>query len=79
MRIVLRVAELQGAEQLIDISQAHIDGCIYTGPASLRFAEQLVEWGAQVRVPTTLNSISVDQCRWRAQDIAPLSASLPAR
>lgn len=71
MRIVLRVAELQGAEQLIDISQAHIDGCIYTGPASLRFAEQLVEWGAQVRVPTTLNAISVDQCRWRAQGIDP--------
>ncbi|EHJ92685.1 cis-3-hydroxy-L-proline dehydratase [Vreelandella boliviensis] len=71
MRIVLRMAELQGADQLIDISQAHIDGCIYTGPASLRFAEQLVEWGAQVRVPTTLNSISVDQCRWRAQGIDP--------
>ncbi|TVU89890.1 cis-3-hydroxy-L-proline dehydratase [Vreelandella titanicae] len=71
MRIVLRMAELQGADQLIDISQAHIDGCIYTGPASLRFAEQLVEWGAQVSVPTTLNAISVDQCRWRVQGIDP--------
>ena len=65
MQIVLRMAELQGAPRLVDVTQAHIDGCIYTGPASLRFAEQLVRWGAKVRVPTTLNSISVDQRRWR--------------
>lgn len=71
MRIVLRMAELQGAGELIDIAQAHIDGCIYTGPASLRFARQLVDWGARVRVPTTLNAISVDQRRWRAQGIDP--------
>ena len=71
MQIVLRMAQLQGAEQLIDITQAHIDGCIYTGPASLRFARQLVEWGAKVRVPTTLNSISVDQRRWRELGIDP--------
>nr|WP_314421009.1 aconitase family protein [uncultured Pseudomonas sp.] len=71
MQIVLRMAQLQGAEQLLDISQAHIDGCIYTGPASLRFARQLVEWGAKVRVPTTLNSISVDQRRWRELGVDP--------
>lgn len=72
MQIVLRLAELQGAQRLIDVTQAHIDGCIYTGPASLRFAQQLVQWGAKVRVPTTLNSISVDQRRWRELGIDPL-------
>lgn len=71
MQIVLRMGELQGAEHLVDVTQAHIDGCIYTGPASLRFAEQLVQWGAKVRVPTTLNSISVDQRRWRELGIDP--------
>ncbi|CAN7560295.1 aconitase family protein [Pseudomonas sp. LjRoot277] len=71
MQIVLRMAELQGARHLVDVTQAHIDGCIYTGPASLRFAEQLVQWGAKVRVPTTLNSISVDQRRWRELGIDP--------
>ncbi|MFS2198066.1 aconitase X [Pseudomonas sp. Pseusp3] len=71
MQIVLRMAELQGADQLVDVTQAHIDGCIYTGPASLRFAGQLVQWGAKVRVPTTLNSISVDQRRWRELGIDP--------
>ncbi|MGW8461652.1 cis-3-hydroxy-L-proline dehydratase [Pseudomonas sp. CLCA07] len=71
MRIVLRMADLQGARRLVDVTQAHIDGCIYTGPASLRFAQQLVQWGAKVRVPTTLNSISVDQRRWRELGIDP--------
>ena len=71
MQIVLRMAELQGATDLIDVVQAHIDGCIYTGSASLRFASQLRDWGGKVKIPTTLNSISVDQRRWRALGIDP--------
>ena len=71
MQLVLRMAELQGARELLDVTQAHIDGCIYTGPACLRFARQLLDWGAKVCVPTTLNSISVDQRRWRALGIDP--------
>lgn len=71
MQLVLRMAELQGARELLDVTQAHIDGCIYTGPACLRFARQLLDWGAKVSVPTTLNSISVDQRRWRALGIDP--------
>jgi predicted aconitase/predicted aconitase with swiveling domain len=71
MGIILRMAELQGATELLDITQAHIDGCIYTGPASLRFARQLVDWDAKVRVPTTLNSISVDKRRWRELGVDP--------
>jgi predicted aconitase/predicted aconitase with swiveling domain len=71
LQIVLRMARLQGATELIDVVQAHIDGCIYTGSASLRFAAQLRDWGGQVKVPTTLNSISVDQRRWRALGIDP--------
>ncbi|MBQ0822052.1 DUF521 domain-containing protein [Microvirga sp. HBU67558] len=70
MRLLLRMAAVQGAEAFMDVSQVHIDGCIYTGPASLRFAQMLLEWGARVRVPTTLNSISVDKRRWRAQGVA---------
>lgn len=71
MEIVLRMARLQGATELIDVVQAHIDGCIYTGSASLRFACQLRDWGGKVKIPTTLNSISVDQRRWRALGIDP--------
>lgn len=71
LQIVLRMAQLQGATELIDVVQAHIDGCIYTGSASLRFACQLRDWGGRVKIPTTLNSISVDQRRWRALGIDP--------
>jgi predicted aconitase/predicted aconitase with swiveling domain len=71
MRIVLRMAEIEGAEELIDITRAHIDGCIYTGPGGLAFAEKLKNLGGRVRVPTTLNAISVDQRGWRTQGIPP--------
>lgn len=69
MRIILRMADLLGAKELMDITQVHVDGCIYTGPGSLIFAENLRDWGGKVRVPTSLNSISIDQQRWRAQGI----------
>jgi hypothetical protein len=70
MRLLLRMAAIQEAEAFMDVSQVHIDGCIYTGPASLHFAQMLVEWGARVRVPTTLNSISVDKRHWQDQGVA---------
>ncbi|MEX4004996.1 aconitase family protein [Paraburkholderia sp. EG285A] len=69
MEIIVEMAKAGGARSLIDVQQAHIDGCIYTGPATLKFAQQLVEWGARVKVPTTLNSISVDRCGWRSMGV----------
>lgn len=69
MRIIVRMARLQGARQLMDVSQVHVDGCVYTGPGCLSFAQKLKELGGRVVVPTTLNSISVDHRRWRAQGI----------
>lgn len=70
MRMVLRMAALEGATELIDITRAHIDGCIYTGPGGLAFAEKLRDLGGRVVVPTTLNAISVDHRRWKAQGIS---------
>lgn len=69
MQIVVKMAALQGAGQLIDVSQAHIDACVYNGPSSLLFAQRLVSMGGRVRVPTTLNSLSVDQRRWQQQGV----------
>jgi predicted aconitase len=71
VQIVLRMAALQGADRLINVSQAHIGGCIYTGPGSLKLAQQLRDWGGKVSVPTTLNSISIHHRCWRAQGIDP--------
>jgi predicted aconitase len=60
MRILVRCAELMGAERLLDIESAHIDGCLYHGQASLDFVERLVASGGKVLVPTTLNVGSLD-------------------
>ena len=48
------------APRLIPITRAHVDGCLYHGPASLDFARTLAESGATVAVPTTLNVSIVD-------------------
>ena len=60
MEMVVAVAEAVGAERLIEISGAHIDGCLFHGQAGLDFANALVDGGGQVVVPTSLNVSSLD-------------------
>lgn len=60
MRIVADLAGVMEADRLIDVASAHVDGCLYHGPAGLEFAERLVAGGAAVSVPTTLNTGSLD-------------------
>ena len=60
MRILAAFSEAIGAEALLDISRAHIDGCLYHGEVSLDFVERLVAGGGRVRVSTTLNVGSLD-------------------
>jgi len=60
MRLVSRMGEITGATGLAAISRAHIDGCLYHGPASVDFARTLAEGGGKVTVPTTLNVGAVD-------------------
>ncbi len=71
MRILCAMAANQGATRLTDVTQGHIDGCIYASPANLTFAETMAEMGARVRIPTTMNAISVDRANWRAQGVPP--------
>lgn len=59
-RLLSRYATIVGATRLIPITRAHIDGCLYHGPASLDFARAMAESGAQVAVPTTLNVGAID-------------------
>jgi len=69
MKIILHMARLSGATTLTNVSQVHIDGCIYTGEASLSFAQKLLQMGGEFIVPTTLNAISVDYRRWQSQGV----------
>lgn len=69
MRIIVAMAAQQGASTLVDVTQGHIDGCIYASPANLTFAEKMADMGGKVRVPSTMNAISVDKANWRAQGV----------
>lgn len=60
MRILVTMAGVYGAPHLLDIESAHIDGCLYHGLSGLDFAERLVDGGAQVVVPSTLNVGAID-------------------
>ena len=60
MRILAAFSNTLGARALLDVSRAHIDGCLYHGQASLDFVERLVAGGGRVRVPTTLNVGAID-------------------
>lgn len=77
MEILRDMALAQGAADLTDVTRAHVDGCIYASPANLRVAEAFAAMGARVRVPTTMNAISVDHAGWRAQGV-PASFGEPA-
>ena len=65
MSILVRMADVWDASELMDISQAHIDSTIYLGDATLEFAERLASLGARVSVPTSLNVSGVDECGWK--------------
>ncbi len=60
MRIVTKAATISGATSLLDITSAHIDGCLFHGIAGLDFARRLRDADAQVVVPSTLNVSSLD-------------------
>ncbi len=65
MRIVMRMAEVHNAAELMDVSQAHIDGCGLLSEAGLEFAETLAAKGAKVSIPTTLNMGPLDLQNWK--------------
>jgi hypothetical protein len=79
MRIVARMAEIAGAERLLDIEAAHIDSTVYVGDACLEFAERFADLGARVSVPTTLNVSGVDEHGWHNWPVAPAWAEKALR
>jgi len=60
MRIVAETARLMGADRLLPIESAHIDGALYHGDSGTLFAERLVAGGARVSVRATLNVGAID-------------------
>jgi len=79
LRILVRMAEVVEAEELLDISQVHIDGCGLMSRPSLDFAETLAKLGGKVCVPTTLNMGPLDLQNWREFGIDEEFAGLALR
>ena len=71
MRILCATARLQGAAALTDVTRGHIDGCLLANQANLIFAEKMAAMGARVRIPATINAISVDRLNWQTQGVPP--------
>jgi predicted aconitase len=71
-RLVIKAAEIMGAERLIPISFAHLDACFYTGQAHVDFVRFLTENGAALAVETWTNngvvSLADPSLRPRAED-----------
>jgi len=65
MSIMVRMAQVYEATEMMDVTQAHIDGCGLMSESSLEFAETLASLGGKVSIPTTLNMIPLDLQNWR--------------
>ena len=63
MRIVVDMASLMGAKELVPITSAHVDGCLFHGESGVLFAETLVDNGAIVKVRSTTNVGALDLLR----------------
>jgi hypothetical protein len=63
MQLVVKAAEILGAEALVPISFAHLDSCFYTGQAHVDFARFLKANKARFAVPTWSNNgvVSLEQ------------------
>ena len=79
MRIVVRLAEACGVAELMDVTQAHIDGCGLLSESSLFFAETLAGKGAKVSIPTTLSMGPLDLQNWQKFNIDPSYADKAIR
>ncbi|WP_026621544.1 cis-L-3-hydroxyproline dehydratase (plasmid) [Ensifer sp. WSM1721] len=71
MRTIIRTAQIEGANSLVDVDMAHIDGCFYHGPGVLQFAKRLLELGGRVRVPSSMNALCVDRRQWKGLGVNP--------
>ena len=66
LAVLVDLGELFGAEELMKISQVHIDATLYMVDAGLEFAERIAGLGGEVAVPTSLNPSAIDLLRWKA-------------
>ena len=76
MQIVVALAEIYEAAELVPVASAQIAGVSYKnlGDAGLGFLEEWAALGARARVPAFMNPAGMDLERWREMGIAPTFA-----
>ncbi|MDR1954907.1 MAG: aconitase X catalytic domain-containing protein [Candidatus Methanoplasma sp.] len=81
MELVVALGKIYGAEDLIDITSAHLSGASYKtiGDGGLKYLEDMVKGGARVSVPSTLNPVGMDRERWKEMHISPAFAEKQLR
>jgi hypothetical protein len=71
MEIVVALARIYGAADLVPIVHAQIAGVSYKniGDAGVEFLSRWADEGARVRAPTTLNPMGMERGKWQAWGI----------
>ena len=72
MEIVVALARIYGAADLVPVAHAQIAGVSYKnlGDAGVQFLSEWADEGARVRVPTTLNPMGMERGKWQQWGIA---------
>ena len=73
MQILLALAKIYGAEELLPVSSVQIAGVSYDnlGEAGLEYLTEIADNGGRVKVFTTLNPAGMDRENWQALGITP--------
>ncbi len=77
MEIVVALARIYGAADLVPVKHVQIAGVSYKnlGDAGVEFLTQWAAEGARVRVPTTLNPMGMERGKWQGWGIQPSFAT----
>ncbi len=77
MEIVVALARIYGAADLIPVKHAQIAGVSYKnlGDAGVEFLARWAAEGARVRIPTTLNPMGMERGKWQGWGIQPSFAT----
>ena len=71
IELIVALGKIYGADGLVDITSAHLSGASYKtiGDGGLLYLEDMVNGGAKVTVPSTLNPVGMDRKRWNEMHI----------
>lgn len=77
LEIVVALARIYGAADLVRVTHAQIAGVSYKnlGDAGVQFLSDWAAEGARVRIPTTLNPMGMERGKWQEWGIQPSFAN----